>query len=145
MRCSRCTRPRTARNGSYAYSLCSVCKRAQRRSQPDYRAKRQAQKAARIERAQLFVLGYLLSHPCIGCRESNPLLLTFDHVRSKKRANIAQLIANGSSPDNLKREMGKCVIRCHNCHALRTSKQQRWGKVYLYQDHLKRIHGQAPR
>jgi hypothetical protein len=68
-----------------------------------------------------YVVRYLFNNPCNDCGEKDPLVLDFDHVRGKKKANISKLIAHGSSITKLKIEMAKCVVRCANCHRRRSA------------------------
>jgi hypothetical protein len=70
---------------------------------------------------------YLRSHPCVDCGETDVVVLTFDHHYAK-RFNI------GASMRRLKwetilKEIGKCCVRCANCHMRRTAKQQGWFKL----------------
>jgi hypothetical protein len=60
---------------------------------------------------------------CVDCGETNPLLLDFDHLRDK-RANVSQLVQSGMSWMTVKAEIDKCVIRCANCHARKTAREQ---------------------
>jgi hypothetical protein len=60
---------------------------------------------------------------CVDCGETNPLLLDFDHLRDK-RANVSQLVQSGLSWERIKTEIDKCVIRCANCHARKTAREQ---------------------
>jgi hypothetical protein len=85
------------------------------------------------ERAQNFALNYLLTHPCVGpdgqgCpyQETDPQVLEFDHVRGKKKDNIATLIRNGATPARLQEEFDKCEVRCANCHRRKTVKEKGW-------------------
>jgi hypothetical protein len=74
----------------------------------------------------LQVFQYLQEHPCVDCGESDPLVLQFDHVRGKKTGTIGELIGRTSSWDKIQEEIGKCQVRCANCHARRTAIQQGW-------------------
>ena len=38
-----------------------------------------------------YVKNYLLSHPCVDCKETDPIVLEFDHVRGKKRTEVTVL------------------------------------------------------
>lgn len=58
---------------------------------------------------------------CIDCGYNvNPAALDFDHVRGVKLFNIAR----GASFAilRLQTELAKCVVRCANCHRIRTYK-----------------------
>jgi hypothetical protein len=79
-------------------------------------------------RNRAFAVEYLRSHPCVDCGESDVHVLEFDHVRAKARRQdaISLLVNRCASLDRLKAEIGKCVIRCANCHRKRTFVQQGW-------------------
>ena len=68
------------------------------------------------EKARIYVFTYLTEHPCVDCGESDPLVLTFDHVRGSKKMAVSQMVNQGYSIHALQAEIGKCEIRCHNCH-----------------------------
>jgi hypothetical protein len=68
-------------------------------------------------------IAYLFAHPCIDCGEKDIVVLQFDHLRDKK-FNISTMIANGSSWKRIEGEIAKCVVRCANCHRLKTA--QSW-------------------
>lgn len=72
------------------------------------------------------VFEYLKDNPCADCNESNHILLQFDHVRGKKKANISDMIRNDLSWKTILSEIKKCEVVCANCHCLRTSVQQKW-------------------
>lgn len=77
----------------------------------------------RKTRNALFVLEHLKTHPCVDCGERDPLVLTFDHVRGKKKDDVSALVNDGVSLLLLSAEIEKCDVRCSNCHVRRTSKQ----------------------
>ena len=71
-----------------------------------------------------FVYNYLRSHGCVDCGIADPIVLEFDHVRGKKRANVSYLAGIPAALATVKAEIEKCDVRCANCHRRRTS--QRW-------------------
>lgn len=84
----------------------------------------------RVEHRQ--ALGeYLKTHPCVDCGEEDPTVLTFDHVRGKKKYNISDMIQTSYSWDTILKEIKKCDVRCHNCHMRRTAKRAGWKNLYL--------------
>ena len=91
----------------------------------EYKWDRQVRKR---EEARQYVTNDLSSHPCVDCGESDPLVLTFDHVRGKKRMSIAELVNRGYLVEVMQEEIRKCEVRCANCH-LRVEKQRR-GTIY---------------
>lgn len=142
--CSRCSRalPRTefskmrkAKDGLQSY--CKACssayvaerraacaktrnrhREAQRRFRernPDYVNMKAAERYAR--RREL-VDGYKRV-PCADCGERYPTCcMDFDHVRGKKRFNIASGLSRSNKA--LIQEIGKCDVVCANCHRIRT-------------------------
>lgn len=80
---------------------------------------------------QELIYQYLLTHPCVDCGMSDPVILEFDHVRGIKLLNIG----NGAMKVaywRLEEEITKCDIRCTNCHLRRTimtSANDKWYKV----------------
>ena len=74
------------------------------------------------------LLNFLHNHPCVDCGETDPVVLEFDHVLGEKHANIGTLMNNAASWRVIKAEIGKCEVRCANCHKRRTAKQFGWYK-----------------
>ena len=70
------------------------------------------------------VFNYLNHHPCVDCGESDPVVLEFDHRDvATKRLAVAQMIERRYSWQSIMIEIGKCDVRCANCHRRKTSKQ----------------------
>lgn len=70
------------------------------------------------------VFNYLREHPCVDCGESDPVVLEFDHRDlATKRLAIAQMIERRYSWQAIIVEIGKCDVRCANCHRRKTSRQ----------------------
>src|SRR4051794_10536145 len=77
-------------------------------------------KTARQEYTEL-MRTYLLEHPCVDCGETDLRLLEFDHRPGEdKEVDIAQLVRTLASWKRIEREMGKCDVRCANCHRIVT-------------------------
>ncbi len=81
-------------------------------------------KIRRKKEARLYLNSYLSTHSCIDCKESNIIVLEFDHVRGEKRANVTDLMRLGCSLVNLQKEIDKCDVRCANCHRKITHKRR---------------------
>lgn len=79
----------------------------------------------RIERARQVVKQYLSTHHCVDCPESDIRVLQFDHITSKMYS-ISTLISWGASPETILEEIGKCQVRCANCHFKKTANQFNW-------------------
>jgi hypothetical protein len=88
----------------------------------------------RLRRAQCgaFVLGYLKSHPCVDCGETDPIVLDFDHVRGEKRYAVTAMISHQFGLKTIAKEMEKCDIRCANCHRRKTALTQNWSRLRDY-------------
>jgi len=71
------------------------------------------------------VLEYKKLHPCIDCGETDPDMLTFDHVRGKKRKGVSVMLAGGWSWKLIEAEIAKCEVRCWNHHMKRTAMERR--------------------
>ena len=74
-----------------------------------------------------YVVTYLQNHPCIDCGESDIRCLDFDH-RSDKFKNISKILQESLSLNVLINEIGKCDIRCANCHRKKTAIDFNWYK-----------------
>jgi hypothetical protein len=85
----------------------------------------------RIADNQQLYYDYLLKHPCV-CGESDPVTLDPDHNYDKVD-NVSVMIRGGWAWETILIELGKCTIRCANCHRKRTARQQNWKKLSLQQ------------
>ena len=110
--------------------ICRECEQQQRRN--SYANNRERAKVInRVsmlnarEAAREYVFQYALEHPCQDCGETNPLVLTFDHVRGVKKGNISDMVGRGWSLDTIKAEIAKCDIVCFNCHMRREHNRRR--------------------
>lgn len=118
--------------GIKRHSRCRTCRNEERMEryernkehELEYKAERQVRKR---EEARHYVYSYLGSHRCVDCGESDPMVLTFDHVRGTKKMYISQMVNQGYSLKALQEEIDKCVVRCGNCH-MRIEKQRRGTK-----------------
>ena len=84
-----------------------------------------------VEVVRKYLVEYLSIHPCVDCGEDDILVLSFDHVRGKKKFNISESIS-GKRPRSLskiKQEVKKCDIRCHNCHGRKTAVEKGFWKL----------------
>lgn len=70
---------------------------------------------------------FLGDPPCVDCGESDPIVLTFDHL-SDKITDVAKMIQSYSWAA-VEREIAKCDVRCFNCHMRRTAHQRGWYKT----------------
>ena len=89
------------------------------RDHPEAREQRMDSYARkRTREGQEFVLGYLLTHPCVDCGETDPVVLEFDHLRDKVK-NVSAMLRGRLS--RLIAEIEKCEVVCANCHRRRTA------------------------
>jgi hypothetical protein len=82
-------------------------------------------KAALRKQNRAKVLEYFKTHPCVDCGESDPDLLTFDHVKGQKWKDVSRLLSGGASWKLIKAEIDKCDVRCWNHHMKRTANERR--------------------
>lgn len=85
-------------------------------------------------KAREFIYAYFATHPCVNCGESDPIVLTFDHVHGDKRDNVADMVRDGLGVESIKAEIEKCEVVCFNCHSLRTQERTsayRWRRGKL--------------
>ncbi|MCX6751885.1 MAG: hypothetical protein NTZ87_00035 [Candidatus Nomurabacteria bacterium] len=72
---------------------------------------------------------YLLKNPCIDCGESDITVLEFDHTgKVPKFKAVSYLIRYRYTFEKIKEEIGKCEVRCANCHRRKTAKEFKWFK-----------------
>jgi len=119
--------------GVKRHSKCPKCRSEERigyyqrhkEEELSYKYERQVNKR---EEARIFVFNYLKDHPCVDCGETDPIVLSFDHVRGSKKMNLSQMVNQGYSLKIIQAEIDKCEVRCMNCH-MRKEKQRR-GTIY---------------
>jgi hypothetical protein len=126
-RCPTCRRHKPLEEFNSQQKKCRSCKAAyDRRWYKKNKTRRDRQitlrRAADKERNALFVLNYLLDHPCAVCGETDTVVLEFDHIRGKKLYSISLIASNGYSMRVLEAEIAKCQVLCANCHRRRTAK-----------------------
>lgn len=139
-RCSKCRQwkdvdefPWKNKMLGWRHSTCKDCRneahadyyRRTRETRLEYKYQRQVDKR---EEARQYVFGFLSENVCTDCGESDPLVLTFDHVRGRKKMNVSQMVNQGYSIKAIQKEIAKCDVRCANCH-MRKEKVRR-GTAY---------------
>ena len=120
--------------GLKKHSSCNSCRNLERMDyynrnkdkELKYKAERQVNKR---EEARRFVFNYLSQSHCVDCGMTDPMVLTFDHVRGSKKMNISQMVNQGYSLDAIQIEIDKCEVRCASCH-MKIEKKRR-GTVYF--------------
>jgi hypothetical protein len=111
-------------------SYCIDCKSKMHASWYDRNKEYQKANAAkhRIEsrqNAKEYVWNYLLTHPCISCGQSNPVVLEFHHRGGKDKA-VTEMVASGYPISRIQAEIDKCDVLCANCHRILTAKERGW-------------------
>jgi hypothetical protein len=98
-----------------------------RKNDPEFKAKADAQWVAHQKKVREWLANYKLEHGCADCGfKGHFAALQLDHEGvksveiSKARTSIARLQAEIAA--------GKCVVRCANCHSIRTWQQKQKGK-----------------
>ena len=87
------------------------------------KSRKQANKAATLERNRDYLWSVLENSACIECNNSDVRVLQFDHVDpSTKSFDVATMLTYYSI-ENIVKEIEKCVVRCANCHIIRTNEQ----------------------
>lgn len=118
------------KNNAKADGLSSECKECNKVRCSTWYAENKEQQllrnALKTQKNRERWLEYLLTHPCLDCGESDPVVLEADHL-GNKRYNISHLVQNYSWNAVLT-ELEKCEIVCANCHRKRTAKSQGWFK-----------------
>lgn len=121
------------KNSSRKDGLQNYCRKCQKEIDKKFQPKRDLTK----KRKQLdekrnanrkSVFEYLENNSCVDCGEKDILVLQFDHIKDKKH-NISDMIIRGYSLNKIFEEIKKCEVRCANCHARKTAKQQGWYKL----------------
>lgn len=73
------------------------------------RLKRGARNKAHIE-------AYKLSHPCVRCGESDPIVLDFHHRDPKEKELRIAVMVWSHKIEAIDVEIAKCDVLCANCH-----------------------------
>jgi hypothetical protein len=67
---------------------------------------------------KLWFMEYRRGLSCQECGEDHEACIAFHHVDpNEKKYAVADMANRGCSIKTIKRELDKCVVLCHNCHA----------------------------
>lgn len=87
----------------------------------EFRKKANLRKLKVRLRAREFIKRYKAFVGCSACGIKNPIVLEFDHVRSKdKKYDVSSANMKSCSIQKLKQEIRKCDVLCSNCHKIKT-------------------------
>ena len=137
-KCGRCKKLRPAAdfglNRTRYDGLQSYCRDCARVIQARWYSKNKAshvvkvvqQRKRRVAALRLRVQAYLAEHPCVGCGDTELLMLEFDHVRGVKRGTISVMVTACFSWEVIALEIAKCEVRCVRCHRRKTAVQLGW-------------------
>jgi hypothetical protein len=75
--------------------------------------------------AKEYIWNYLLTHPCISCDETDPVVLEFHHRHGKDKA-VTEMASAGYPISRIQAEIDKCDVLCANCHRRLTAKERGW-------------------
>lgn len=139
-RCSRCGKELEESEFNFRHrsrgvlqSVCRDCQHEQSKSHYDRNSQVVKDKSAVVKRkarneAEYFFYDYLSNSTCTDCGEYDFSVLTFDHVRGKKRMDVSRMMAEGYSTDAIREEIYKCDVVCANCHMRRTNERKSGGR-----------------
>lgn len=108
--------------------VCRACQSAYRKDHYQKNRSRYIEKAHRWNgeqrlKLEQFIAEWLLTHPCVDCGTDDIVVLEFDHI-SDKTLEISQMFRSGYSVEAVLQEIGKCVVRCANCHRKKTARER---------------------
>jgi hypothetical protein len=118
---------RSAARGTRQY-ICRPCRSDYHRQwwaknrvvqMPRIRRNRQKRDRALEQR----IWDVLLKSACVDCGETDLAVLHFDHLRDKV-AEISTMWRQQRSWIAVELEIAKCEVRCANCHARKTAREQ---------------------
>ena len=114
-------------------TICRACKktikdRHYQANKQDYITKAKAGKNLQRKRNKRFTDRVKALAGCRDCGNRNPVVLDFDHLEDKA-IGISRAVAIPWSITRLKTEIRKCVVRCANCHRIKTHERARSSKA----------------
>ena len=87
---------------------------------------------------RVFLYDYRIKQGCIDCGIKDPRVLEFDHLKNKKFNLGKAHMIRGLKLSELKKEVKKCVVRCSNCHKIKTHNEQgTWLNVMFNKSQVK--------
>ena len=80
-------------------------------------------RAERRENIKRKMMDFYITNPCVDCGQTDPRVLDFDHINTK-RHNISTLLKKEYSWETILEETQNCEVRCANCHRVKTAIDQ---------------------
>ena len=110
-------------------NTCKECKSRQdaswyERHSDEQRQRVKDRRKEMRDAAQRFIYEYLSYSTCADCGEYDFAVLTFDHVRGRKKLEISRMVSEGYSIEAIKKELLLCDVVCSNCHMRREQKRR---------------------
>jgi len=134
---------RSKRKGTRG-TWCKDCmkvydKKRHQEQAPKIRLQKKINRATYSGKNRILMWNYFIDNPCIDCKQTNPILLSFDHIYDNKSYNVSERIDNTPWKTLLK-EIEKCVVRCLHCHHLKTAADRNyWSLRYLNKYGIRKI------
>ncbi len=141
-RCSKCKREKSLTEFSFKIKSLGLrqtqCKECARflirnhytKNKGYYLAKAKKRNKILRDKVHSYLREYLLDHPCVDCGEKDIVVLEFDHKGEvPKLKAVCHLIRAQVPLEIIKAEVGKCEVRCANCHRRKTAKHYKWFKL----------------
>lgn len=115
-------------------SVCIPCANAYsrdhyRRNRAAYLARARASRQSGRDVHRERIYDYLITHPCVDCGESDPLLLEFDHVDPTQKVAAVGALTSRRPWSEVAAEIAKCEVRCANCHRRKTARMFSWARL----------------
>ena len=112
---------------------CRACRSAYgkahyERNKAKYIARTKARRHRERDYYWAWLMTHLQTHPCVGCGETDPVVLTFDHRDGTEKLDTIGALLSRSGWVTFLAEVAKCDVRCANCHRVRTAQQFGWFK-----------------
>jgi hypothetical protein len=117
------SKERGLRHSRCKFCMSQVNKQHYQQNKQAYMARVHARDDLIVTDNRRRLAAYLASHPCVDCGLTDIRVLEFDHIRGKKKDNIARMVENGFSWPTIEAEIAKCEVRCANCHRIKTSER----------------------
>lgn len=107
----------------YLSPVCRSCQaiafKAHYTNNKSYYYKRNAENQRKLQQ----LIAELKNRPCHDCGVKYPhYLMDFDHTNAKNH-NVSEMVFQGFSEQNVRKEAEKCNVVCSNCHRRRTWKR----------------------